>query len=60
MSQKNYVFFSQPLLSSSTVNQISGKILIGEDVLATVDGHWVRGDCLTSAYVKDVMLSGWT
>nr|XP_023660692.1 oxysterol-binding protein-related protein 5-like isoform X1 [Paramormyrops kingsleyae]XP_023660698.1 oxysterol-binding protein-related protein 5-like isoform X1 [Paramormyrops kingsleyae] len=42
----NYVvdleFKLKPLLSSSTVNQISGKILIGEDVLATVDGHWDR------------------
>lgn len=34
---------SQPFLGSScNVNQISGKIRMGEDVLATVDGHWVR------------------
>lgn len=33
----------QPFLGSScNVNQISGKIRMGEDVLATVDGHWVR------------------
>ncbi|XP_067236440.1 oxysterol-binding protein-related protein 5 isoform X3 [Chanodichthys erythropterus] len=31
----------QPFLGSScNVNQISGKIRMGEDVLATVDGHW--------------------
>uniref|UniRef100_A0A672QY72 Oxysterol-binding protein n=1 Tax=Sinocyclocheilus grahami TaxID=75366 RepID=A0A672QY72_SINGR len=33
----------KPFLGSScNVNQISGKIRLGEDVLATVDGHWVR------------------
>uniref|UniRef100_A0A672QXI8 Oxysterol-binding protein n=1 Tax=Sinocyclocheilus grahami TaxID=75366 RepID=A0A672QXI8_SINGR len=31
----------KPFLGSScNVNQISGKIRLGEDVLATVDGHW--------------------
>uniref|UniRef100_A0A8C1HL57 Oxysterol-binding protein n=1 Tax=Cyprinus carpio carpio TaxID=630221 RepID=A0A8C1HL57_CYPCA len=31
----------KPFLGSScNVNQISGKIRMGEDVLATVDGHW--------------------
>lgn len=24
------------------MNQISGKIYVGEEVVATVDGHWVR------------------
>lgn len=24
------------------MNQISGKIFVGEELLATVDGHWVR------------------
>lgn len=24
------------------MNQISGKIFMGEELLATVDGHWVR------------------
>ncbi|KAJ8249091.1 hypothetical protein GJAV_G00231080 [Gymnothorax javanicus] len=34
-------FKLKPFLgSSSSVNQISGKIRVGEDVLATVDGHW--------------------
>uniref|UniRef100_A0A671QRR9 Oxysterol-binding protein n=1 Tax=Sinocyclocheilus anshuiensis TaxID=1608454 RepID=A0A671QRR9_9TELE len=34
-------FKLKPFLGSScNVNQISGKIRIGEDVLATVDGHW--------------------
>ncbi|XP_036390764.1 oxysterol-binding protein-related protein 5-like isoform X1 [Megalops cyprinoides] len=34
-------FKLKPFLgSSSSVNQISGKIRMGEDVLATVDGHW--------------------
>ncbi|KAJ8252590.1 hypothetical protein COCON_G00219020 [Conger conger] len=34
-------FKLKPFLGSSTsVNQISGKIRVGEDVLATVDGHW--------------------
>ncbi|RXN14123.1 oxysterol-binding -related 5-like protein [Labeo rohita] len=34
-------FKLKPFLgSSSNVNQISGKIRMGEDVLATVDGHW--------------------
>lgn len=33
----------QPFLGGScSVNQISGKISMGEEVLATVDGHWVR------------------
>nr|XP_015193856.1 PREDICTED: oxysterol-binding protein-related protein 5 isoform X2 [Lepisosteus oculatus] len=34
-------FKLKPFLgSSSSVNQISGKIRVGEDVLATIDGHW--------------------
>uniref|UniRef100_A0A8C1J925 Oxysterol-binding protein n=1 Tax=Cyprinus carpio TaxID=7962 RepID=A0A8C1J925_CYPCA len=34
-------FKLKPFLGSScNVNQISGKIRIGEDILATVDGHW--------------------
>ncbi|KAA0724241.1 Oxysterol-binding protein-related protein 5 [Triplophysa tibetana] len=34
-------FKLKPFLGSScNVNQISGKIRMGEDVLATVDGHW--------------------
>uniref|UniRef100_A0A3Q0T6H2 Oxysterol-binding protein n=1 Tax=Amphilophus citrinellus TaxID=61819 RepID=A0A3Q0T6H2_AMPCI len=34
-------FKLKPFLGGScSVNQISGKILVGEEVLATVDGHW--------------------
>ncbi|KAG5839090.1 hypothetical protein ANANG_G00201240 [Anguilla anguilla] len=34
-------FKLKPFLgSASSVNQISGKIRVGEDVLATMDGHW--------------------
>ncbi|XP_076861792.1 oxysterol-binding protein-related protein 5 isoform X2 [Brachyhypopomus gauderio] len=34
-------FKLKPFLGSScNVNQVSGKIRVGEDVLATVDGHW--------------------
>lgn len=34
--------FQQPFLGSScNVNQVSGKIRMGEDMLATVEGHWV-------------------
>lgn len=33
----------QPFLGGAcSVNQISGKIFMGEELLATVDGHWVR------------------
>lgn len=33
----------QPFLGSSdSVNQISGKIKLGKEVLATLEGHWVR------------------
>lgn len=33
----------QPFLGSSdSVNQVSGKIKLGKEVLATLDGHWVR------------------
>lgn len=33
----------QPFLGGScSVNQISGKISVGDELLATVDGHWVR------------------
>lgn len=32
----------QPFLGSSdSVNQISGKIKLGKEVLATLEGHWV-------------------
>ena len=32
----------QPFLGGSgSVNQISGKILVGEELQATIDGHWV-------------------
>ena len=35
----------QPFLGgASSTNQISGKIHMGEELLATVDGHWVRHD----------------
>ncbi|XP_051975306.1 oxysterol-binding protein-related protein 5-like isoform X3 [Xyrauchen texanus] len=41
-------FKLKPFLGSScNVNQISGKIQMGEDVLATVDGHWDRKVHLT-------------
>ncbi len=33
----------QPFLGGScSVNQINGKIFVGEELLATVEGHWVR------------------
>lgn len=33
----------QPFLGGAcSVNQISGKICVGEEVVATIDGHWVR------------------
>lgn len=33
----------QPFLGSSdSVNQVSGKIKLGKEVLATLEGHWVR------------------
>lgn len=33
---------SQPFLGSSdSVNQINGKIKLGKEVLATLEGHWV-------------------
>lgn len=33
----------QPFLGGScSVNQISGKIFVGEELMANVDGHWVR------------------
>lgn len=36
----------QPFLGSSdSVNQISGKIKLGKEVLATLEGHWVRAQC---------------
>lgn len=36
------IFSSQPFLGSSdSVNQISGKIKLGKEVLATLEGHWV-------------------
>lgn len=35
--------FLQPFLGSSdSVNQVSGKIKLGKEVLATLEGHWVR------------------
>uniref|UniRef100_A0A671R3N3 Oxysterol-binding protein n=1 Tax=Sinocyclocheilus anshuiensis TaxID=1608454 RepID=A0A671R3N3_9TELE len=42
----------KPFLGSScNVNQISGKIRLGEDVLATVDGHWAR--IIADTYIKE-------
>lgn len=41
----NVVFLGplQPFLGGAcSVNQISGKICVGEEVVATIDGHWVR------------------
>lgn len=33
----------QPFLGGAcSVNQISGKICVGDEVVATIDGHWVR------------------
>lgn len=26
------------------MNQISGKICVGDEVVATIDGHWVRNN----------------
>lgn len=41
----------QPFLGGSgSVNQINGKIFVGEEVLATVDGHWVRTLILLISY----------
>ncbi|TRY77596.1 hypothetical protein DNTS_024420, partial [Danionella cerebrum] len=41
-------FKLKPFLGSScNVNQISGKIRMGEDILATVDGHWDNKVLLT-------------
>lgn len=38
----------QPFLGSSdSVNQVSGKIKLGKEVLATLEGHWVRDDLHT-------------
>lgn len=40
----------QPFLGSSdSVNQISGKIKLGKEVLATLEGHWVRHILLLTA-----------
>lgn len=37
------LFVPQPFLGSSDcVNQISGKIKLGKEVLATLEGHWVK------------------
>lgn len=37
------LFSEQPFFGGSTsINQISGKIKSGEEVLASLDGHWVR------------------
>lgn len=38
------MFALQPFLGSDdSVNQISGKIKLGKEVLATLEGHWVSG-----------------
>lgn len=38
----NIFFFLKPFLGSSDyVNQISGKLKLGKEVLATLEGHWV-------------------
>lgn len=42
-SVKMFTLCLQPFLGGAcSVNQISGKICVGEEQLATVDGHWVR------------------
>lgn len=39
---KAFLFVLQPFLGNNdSVNQISGKIKLGKEVLAILDGHWV-------------------
>lgn len=48
----------QPFLGGAcSVNQISGKISVGEEQLATVDGHWVRVFISLSALCPCLSLS---
>lgn len=43
----------QPFLGGAcSVNQISGKICVGEEVVATIDGHWVRKNHLSGVFLS--------
>lgn len=42
---KAFLFVLQPFLGNNdSVNQISGKIKLGKEVLAILEGHWVSSD----------------
>lgn len=39
---KTFIFVLQPFLGNNdSVNQISGRIKLGKEVLAVLEGHWV-------------------
>lgn len=45
---EEFLFILQPFLGNNdSVNQISGKIKLGKEVLAILEGHWVSSEYLS-------------
>lgn len=48
----------QPFLGGAcSVNQISGKICVGDEVVATIDGHWVRNNIYAGCICVSVSMA---
>lgn len=48
INMEAFLFILQPFLGNNdSVNQISGKIKLGKEVLAILEGHWVSSEYLS-------------
>lgn len=48
INMEEFLFILQPFLGNNdSVNQISGKIKLGKEVLAILEGHWVSSEYLS-------------